>query len=128
MGTFSARVEIANVANAGKSFAFEAMVDTGATYTWVSASRLQQIGVRPISKMQFRTITGGTIEREMAGVQVAADGKRALDNVVVAEPGDMEVIGAFTLEALGMAADAVQQKLVPTVALALTASESGRKS
>jgi hypothetical protein len=41
--------------------------------------------------------------------------------VVVAEPGDMEAIGVHTIEGLGMAADPVQKKLIPTVMPALAA-------
>ena len=128
MGTFATKVRIANVADPSREFEFEAMVDTGATYSWIAESRLAEIGVRPLSRMQFRTITGGTIERSMAGVVVASAGKQALDNVAVAQSGDMEVIGAFTLEALGVAADVVKKQLVPTVALALTAGDLRAKS
>ena len=52
--------------------------------------------------MQFRTIEGKTIERDLVPVFVAADGFTGGDNVVMAEPGDMEVIGAHTLESLGL--------------------------
>jgi len=40
---------------------------------------------------------------------------------VMAEPGDMELIGAHTLESLGLTVDPVGKKLVPAVGLALTA-------
>ena len=71
--------------------------------------------------MQFRTIEGKTIERDLVPVFVAADGFTGGDNVVLAEPGDMEVIGAHTLESLGLTVDPVGKKLVPAVGLALTA-------
>ena len=69
--------------------------------------------------MQFRTIEGRLIERDVAVVYVASDGYSAPDLVVMAEPGEMEVIGAHSMEGLGLAADPVQKKLVPTVMLAL---------
>jgi hypothetical protein len=71
--------------------------------------------------MQFRTIDEKTIERDLVPVFVAADGFTGGDNVVMAEPGDMEVIGAHTLESLGLTVDPVGKKLVPTMGLALTA-------
>jgi hypothetical protein len=37
----------------------------------------------------------------------------------MAEEGESEVIGTHSIEGLGMAADPVQRKLVPTVMLAL---------
>jgi len=38
----------------------------------------------------------------------------------------MEVIGAHTIEGLGLAADPVQKKLIPTIGLALTALMNAR--
>jgi len=42
----------------------------------------------------------------------------------MAEAGEMEVVGAHSLEGLGLAADPVQKKLVPTVMLALGSANS----
>ena len=71
--------------------------------------------------MQVRTIEGHTVERDLAPVFVASDGFTGEDNVVVAEPGDMEVMGAHTLESLGVTVEPVGKKLVPNVGLVLTA-------
>jgi hypothetical protein len=97
------------------------MVVTGASYSWVSRARLEPLDVHPVRRMQFRTIEGKTIERDLVPVFVAADGFTGGDNIVMAEPGDMEVIGAHTLESLGLTVDPVGKKLVPAVGLALTA-------
>ncbi len=69
--------------------------------------------------MQFRTIEGHMIERDLVPVFVATDGFTGGDNVVLAEAGDMEVLGSHTLESLGVTVDPVSKKLVPTVGLAL---------
>ena len=61
------------------------------------------------------------LERDLAAVYVGTDGYSAPDVVVMAEPGEMEVLGAHSIEGLGMAADPVQKKLVPTIMLALAA-------
>ncbi len=96
------------------------MVDTGAAYSWVSRARLEALGVKPVRRMQFRTIEGTIIERDLAPVFVATDGFTGGDNVVMAEAGDMEVMGSHTLESLGVTVDPVSKKLVPAVGLALT--------
>jgi hypothetical protein len=75
--------------------------------------------------MQFRTIEGRVIERELAPVFLRADGHTGGDNVVLAEETDMEVLGAHTLESLGLAADPVQKRLVRIVGLALATRHSG---
>ena len=50
------------------------MVDTGASYSWVLRTRLEHLDVHPVRRMQFRTIEGKTIERDLVPVFVAADG------------------------------------------------------
>ena len=78
--------------------------------------------------LRFRTIEGRTLERELAAVFVSTDGYMGGDNVVLAEPGELEVMGAHTLESLGLTVDPVQKKLVPIVialALAVTGEENG---
>lgn len=71
--------------------------------------------------MVLRTIEGRTIERELGSVFVRVDGYTGGDSVVLAEAGDNEVLGAHTLESLGLTADPVKKTLVPTVGLALLA-------
>ena len=127
MGMFTARLKVWNPAEPSRADELELWVDTGAAYSWFSRERLERLGIGPTDRRQFRTIEGRVIERDMASVFVAADGRTGGDNVVLAEPGDgdMEVIGAFTLESLGLAADVIHKKLVPIqVGLALTAAPS----
>jgi|ERR1700722_7931752 len=121
MGIFTAKLRVWNPVNSSSSQEIEAMVDSGASYSWVLRTRLEPLGVRPVRRMSFKTIEGKTIERDLVPVFVAADGFTGGDNVVMAEPGDMEVIGAHTLESLGLTVDPVGKKLVPAVGLALTA-------
>ena len=121
MSVFSAKLVVWNPSEPSRSEEIEVLVDTGASYSWVSRSRLAGLGVRPTRRMVFRTIEGRTIERELAPVFVRVDGYTGGDTVVLAEPGDNEVLGAHTLESLGLTADPVKKALVPTVGLALPA-------
>ncbi len=121
MGIFTAKLRVWNPASSSSTEEIDAMVDSGASYSWILRTRLERLNVHPVRRMQFRTIEGKTIERDLVPVFVAAGGFTGGDNVVMAEPGDMEVIGAHTLESLGLTVDPVGKKLVPTVGLALTA-------
>jgi aspartyl protease family protein len=121
VSVFSVKLTIWNPAQPSRSEEVEAMVDTGASYSWISASRLAGLGIGPARRMTFRTIEGRMIEREIAAVFVNVDGYMGGDNVVMAPEGESEVVGAFTLEGLGLAADPVKKILVPTVGLALRA-------
>ncbi len=77
--------------------------------------------------MQFRTIEGHILERDVAAVFIGTDGFTGADMVVMAEASESEVMGAHSIEGLGLAADPVQKKLVPTVMLALAARGDGEK-
>ncbi len=120
MSVFAAKLTVSNLAIPDRKHDLELMVDTGAAFSWISRQHLESLGIRATGKMNFTTIEGHVIEREVAPVLVSVDGRSGGDTVVVAEPGDYEVCGAHTLEAMGMAADPVHKKLIPlTVALAL---------
>lgn len=126
MGTFTTKLRVWNPVNPEQKEEVEAWVDTGTAYSWISRSRLEALGVRPVRSMQFRTIEGRTLERELAPVFLAADGYIGGDNVVMAEPGELEVLGAHSLESLGLTVDPVQKKLLPQkIALALRAAAAG---
>lgn len=119
MGTFKAKFRVWNPAHPENVEELEAFVDTGAAFSWVSRARLERLGLSPSRRMPFRTIEGRVLERDMAAVYIASDGYSAPDVVVMAEEGEMEVLGAHSIEGLGLAADPVQKKLVPTIMLAL---------
>jgi len=123
MGTFSAKLRVWNPASPSRVEEMDVIVDTGAAYSWISRAKLESMGVNSVRRMQFRTIEGHTIERDLAPVFVATDGFTGGDNVVMAEAGDMEVLGSHTLETLGVTVDPVNKRLVPTVALALAARD-----
>jgi predicted aspartyl protease len=127
MGTFSVKLRVWNPAQPGGVEELDAFVDTGAAFSWISRARLERLGVEPSRKMSFRTIEGRLLERDMATVYVSTDKYSVPDVVVMAEEGEMEVMGAHTIEGLGMAADPVQKKLVPAVMLALGSSEGERR-
>ena len=124
MGTFSAKVRVWNPERPEVKEELDLFVDTGVAYSWISRARLERLGVKPSRRMPFRTIEGRVLERDLGVVYVATDGREVPDIVVMAEPGEMEVVGAHSIEGLGLAADPVQKKLVPTVMLALSSRKS----
>ncbi len=119
MGLFKSKLAVWNPALPSKVEELELLVDTGASYSWFLRERLESLGIRATGKMQFRTIDGRVLERDVAPVFVRSDGRVGGDTIVVAEAGDAEVLGAHTWESLGLAADPVQKRLIPVVGMAL---------
>jgi predicted aspartyl protease len=124
VGLFKSKLAVWNPASPSRVEELELLVDTGASYSWFMRERLEALGIRPTGRMQFRTIDGRVLERDVAPVFVRSDGHIGGDTVMVAESGDAEVLGAHTLESLGLAADPVQRRLIPTVGMAFRAQKS----
>jgi predicted aspartyl protease len=121
MGSFSAKLRVWNPSLPERAEEIEALVDTGAAFSWIHRERLERLGAHALRRIGFRAIDGSIVERDTAAVWVGSNGFTAPDIVVMAEPNDMEVIGVHTIEGLGLAADPVQKKLIPTVMPALAA-------
>src|SRR5258707_2484157 len=115
---FKSKIAVWNPAVPARVEELELLVDTGASYSWFLRKTLEGLGIRSTGKMQFGKIDGRVIDRDVAPVFVRSDGHVGGDTIVVGESGDSEVLGPHTLESLGLAADPVQKKLIPTVGLA----------
>ena len=120
VGLFKSKLAVWNPATPSRVEELELLVDTGASYSWFLRQRLETLGIRPTGKMQFPAIDGRILERDVAPVFVRTNGHVGGDTIVMAESGDAEALGAHTLESLGLAADPVQKKLIPTVGMAFT--------
>ncbi len=118
MGTFSATIQVGD--REGRGFeSVDAMVDTGATYTWIPSNVLAKLDVQPEFRQQFLTADGRTIERDMAETKVRLDGQERTTMVVFGDEGSVPLIGAYTLEGFGLAADPLGKRLIPVPGYAL---------
>lgn len=89
------------------------MVDTGSEYTWVPRRVLEELRIRPQRTQGFEVADGHRIERDVGYALVRAGGMEAPDLVVFAEPGDMTLLGAHSLEGLNLKIDPLKRELVP---------------
>ena len=126
MGTFRARIEIGDPQGA-RFEAVEAMVDTGATYTWVPRDVLARLGVHPAFRQQSVTADGRRLERELAETKVRLDGQERTTLVVFGDEGSVSLLGAYTLEGFGLAADPVGKRLIPVPGYALQTIACGKE-
>lgn len=93
----------------------DALVDTGALYTWLPAPLLQKLGYRPSDVRRFETADGKIIERSIGAVVVALNGKSLPTVTVFATTEDKVLLGAVTLEQFALAPDPIHRKLVPII-------------
>jgi predicted aspartyl protease len=113
MGTFRVDVELENPARPGERRTLKAvLVDTGAELSWVPAETLESLGIERNNKWLFRQADGTILERWTGGVSIYVAGKRAADEVVFGQPGDLVLLGSRTLEGLNLRVEPVTKRLV----------------
>jgi predicted aspartyl protease len=115
MGTFFAEVQLASPARPDRRETVKLLVDSGSMYTWVSATVLRDLGVRPTERRRIVTIEGRTTERAAAEILITLEGRALHTLCLFGEPGDLEVLGAYTLEGFGLAIDPIQRRLIPAI-------------
>jgi predicted aspartyl protease len=113
MGTFRVTVELENPVQPGvRRSVAGVLVDTGAELSWFPAEVLESLEIERYEKWRFRQATGAVVERWIGMASVYAAGKRAPDNVVFGEPGDLVLLGARSIEGLNLRVDPMTKQLV----------------
>jgi hypothetical protein len=126
MGLTTLELEVANPAKPEKGERVTFLVDSGAIYSVGPAPVLKRLGIKPLTREEFRLAGGSTITRKK-GVAVFRYGARAGGaDVIFGEPGDSVLLGAFTLEALGLSLDPLRRELRP-LPLVLAGMPEGMK-
>jgi len=111
MGGFRVQVEIGDPA--GNRFdTIEALVDTGAPYTWVPRDPLERLGVRPEEEWPFVLADGREVSYAIAWIWVRLDGRTQPTIAIFGDPGSEPLLGVFTLEGFRLAGDPVNRRLV----------------
>ena len=113
MGTFRVDVDIENPLRPGVRRTLHAvLVDTGAELSWFPTEMLESLGIEPYAQWHFRQADGTILARWTGLAFVHVAGKRASDDVVFGEPGDLVLLGARTLEGLNFRIDPTIKQLV----------------
>lgn len=113
MGLTVLEVEVGNPATPETTEKVEFLVDSGAIYSVVAVPILERLGISPITEQQFRLADGSKIVRKK-GIALFRYGERVGGaDVIFGEEGDSTLLGAFTLEALGLALDPLRRELKP---------------
>ena len=116
MGTFTLAIQVGTPDGSRYEW-FEALVDTGATYTTLPASALRALGVVPHDRALFRLADNREVEYEIGETKVRVDG-RPVTTIVVFGPADTQpILGAYVLEGLLLGVDPVGRRLIPVPGL-----------
>ena len=113
MGLTVLEVEVGNPSNPEVTEKIEFLIDSGAIYSVVPTPILERLGIKPLTAQEFRLANGTKIVRKK-GVALFKYGDRIGGaDVIFGEEGDSNLLGAFTLEALGLSLDPLRRELKP---------------
>ncbi len=89
------------------------LVDTGAVYTVLPLSVWRRLRLRPRRTVEFTLADGGVIARPVSTAWIEIAGTSAPSPVVLGEADDGPLLGAVTLETLGLMVNPLSRELVP---------------
>lgn len=129
VGTFYAECRIENPVDRGRSALLRRLlVDTGSEFTWVPERTLERIGIKREKKdVSFVLANGELVTRSSGFAIIRLDKHFTIDEVVFAEPGDLTLLGARTLEGLNLTIDAARRRLVAAGPLPAASPTSPRR-
>jgi len=79
----------------------------------VPGPTLKKIGVRPHRRVDFSLADGTIITRQVGDAYFELKGEGGAAPVIFGEEGDEPLLGATTLESLGLVLDPFKRRLIP---------------
>ena len=113
MGLTHVTLQVANPARPKRTLPVDFLVDSGAVYSVVPVTTLRKLGVKPHSTQVFTLADGSKITRRKGDLLFTMNGSRGAAPVIFGESGDSTLLGAVTLEALGVILDPIKRVLRP---------------
>jgi predicted aspartyl protease len=106
------KVKVINPGHPKKVRECEFLVDSGAVYSVVPRKVLKVLGIKPTSSQEFILANGEVIKRPVGNAYFEYQGKIRAAPVIFGDEG-VFLLGATTIEALGMILDPIRRELKP---------------
>ncbi len=110
MGITFLKVRVLNPAKPKRKREFEFLVDSGAVYSVIPAAVLEGMGMKPTSSQEFILANGEVLTSPVGNAYFELRGTPRAAPVVFGRPG-VFLLGATTLEALGLILDPIRREL-----------------
>ena len=106
------KVKVINPERPRRKRECEFLVDSGAVCSVVPKKILKSLGIQPTSSQEFILANGETIKRPVGNAYFEYQGKIRAAPVIFGDEG-IFLLGATTIEALGMILDPIRRELKP---------------
>lgn len=112
MGITFLKVKVVNPEHPKHTRSYEFLVDSGVVYSVLPEESLKSLGIKPTSFEEFTLANGEIFKKPVGNTYFEYKGKRRAAPVVFGEKG-VYLLGATTMEALGMILDPIRRELKP---------------
>ena len=111
MGMTKVVLKVKNPRDPQKVFEGKFLIDSGATYSVVPEKVLEKLGIKPLREEELILADGKVVTRKVGNAIYEYQGIESAAPVLFGEPGDVDLLGVFTLEALGLSLDPLKRQL-----------------
>ena len=113
MGLTSQKLLVKESRRSRRKTAVHFLIDSGAVYSLVPGNTLRKLGIRPYRKMDFSLADGTLLTRQIGDAYFEFRGEVGAAPVIFGEKGDEPLLGATTLESIGLVLDPFKRRLIP---------------
>ena len=113
MGLTVLELEVGNPATPETTEVLEFLIDSCAIYSVAPTVILEKLGIKPPAVEEFRLANGEAIHRKKGIALFEYGNKIGGADVIFGEADDSILLGAFTLESLGLPPDPLKRELKP---------------
>lgn len=121
------KAKVINPERPQKSRECEFLVDSGAVYSVVPQSILKRLGIKPTSFEEFILANGEIVRKSVGNAYFGYADKIRAAPVVFGDKG-VFLLGATTIEALGMILDPIRRELKPLPMVLMQATAKCRRN
>lgn len=126
MGIMYVAAKVSRPDGRGGAVDLRRLVDTGAVYSVLPTETWQALKLRPHDRADFTLADGSVISRDVSECRFEIHGKAATSPVVLGEGGEGPLLGAVTLETLGLMLNPLTREIRPMRLLLATMAPAVR--
>ena len=107
------RAQVSRPTGRGQSIGVRFLVDTGAVYTVLPEDVWPALKLKPQRTVEFSLADGTIISRQVSECRFTIEGQSATSPVVLGASEDAPLLGAVTLETIGLMVNPLSRELLP---------------
>lgn len=107
------KAKVANPKDPTKQIGADFLIDTGATYTVVPKTTVDKLAIKSERKIELTLADGRVIKRGVGTAVFEMEGQSVYTPVILGERDDSYLVGAVTLEEMGLAINPLTRKIFP---------------